>query len=73
MKYYYLSGVSHIPHYYQIQKKIPDLIPITLSKEVVQYFGDKCYVENLAMGHQGYTHRIPVSYTHLTLPTIYSV
>ena len=25
------------------------------------------------VGHQSYAHKIPVSYTHLTLPTIYSV
>lgn len=61
MKYYYLSGVSHISHFNQIQKKFPDVIPATLSKEVVQYFEGKEYVENLVTGYDGPSYRIPIS------------
>jgi hypothetical protein len=38
MNYYYLSGVSHIPHFLQIQKKVPDLIAVSLSNDVAKYF-----------------------------------
>jgi len=61
MKYYYLSGVSHISHFNQIRKKYPDVIPATLSKEVIQYFEGKEYVENLVAGYDGPSYRIPIS------------
>ncbi len=44
MNYYYLSGVSHIPHFRQIQKKVPDLIAVSLSSDVAKYFlHEQCF------------------------------
>lgn len=44
MNYYYLSGVSHIPHFRQIQKKVPDLIAVSFSSDVAKYFlHEKCF------------------------------
>jgi hypothetical protein len=60
MRYYYLSGVSHIDHFFQIRKKFPNIVPATLSCDVINYFSGKEYVENLTSGFKGPAYRVPL-------------